>query len=67
MPFCQHNAKQLSQKLFCVKAVSAVSFESHSMSISCGVAFSLLVQVCPGWQSGVQERPAVLHLHVFLV
>ena len=47
--------QQLSQTLLCEEDVEPASILSQSMSTSCVVAFSLLVQVCPGWQSDVQE------------
>ena len=59
--------QQLSQTLLCEEDVEPASILSQSMSTSCVVAFSLLVQVCPGWQSDVQDKPAVLHLHVLLL
>ena len=59
--------QQLSQTLLCEEDVEPASISSQSMSTSCVVAFSLLVQVCPGWQSDVQGKPAVLHLHVLLL
>ena len=59
--------QQLSETLLCEEDVEPASISSQFMSTSCVVAFSLLVQVCPaGWQSDVQEKPAVLHLHVLL-